>query len=306
MQPAWILDALRQFGLRADAIAPVNPKWPNGPFCVTCGSGKHFLKLLPAGTTPGRARSVDVVAEFLGERGIAVAGSLALPSGDRFARVAADGQARLAVLHEWIEGFSGTSGGPELARQAGGLLARMQRLLADFEPPPGFTARKWEEVYLPAQGGWLDQFAAVPPVDREALGVFRRAADSLRNAPGLRERHNYGLIHADFHPWNLMKTPAGLRVVDLDDVGWGHHLFDLCWPGAIAAKNSPDVEFFGPFLQGYEDPTAPVPTQRLREFLIAAGLSVVEMIHTSGFEPGGETAQGWYAFAVSWLKKHGI
>ncbi len=56
-----------------------------------------------------------------------------------------------------------------------------------------------------------------------------RARDRVRGDLSALERspRNYGLIHADFAPENLMVDGSRVRLIDFDDAGYGWHLFEI-------------------------------------------------------------------------------
>ena len=50
----------------------------------------------------------------------------------------------------------------------------------------------------------------------------RRVQDELGGGPD-----TFGLIHADIHQKNYLFCDGQLRLIDFDDSGWGHYLYDF-------------------------------------------------------------------------------
>jgi Ser/Thr protein kinase RdoA (MazF antagonist) len=59
--------------------------------------------------------------------------------------------------------------------------------------------------------------------------LLERARSRVRSELSRLERspRNYGLIHADFAPENLMVDGTRIRLLDFDDAGYGWHLFEI-------------------------------------------------------------------------------
>jgi Ser/Thr protein kinase RdoA (MazF antagonist) len=96
-------------------------------------------------------------------------------------------------------------------------------------------------------------------------------------------------------------------IVDLDDFGWGHFLFDVACSTVLFAKHHPDAdEFLEPLIEGYERirPLSVAEKGLLPAFQVAAGIAAVEMVTTSPLADGDPVAREWLDFSIRWLRRH--
>jgi Ser/Thr protein kinase RdoA (MazF antagonist) len=114
-------------------------------------------------------------------------------------------------------------------RTIGVLAARLHNHSERWSPPPGFTRQAWDlEGLVGEQPLWgrFWELAALSEPERKLLIRARdRVRDELSRLP--RSSRNYGLIHADFAPENLMVDGSRVRLIDFDDAGYGWHLFEI-------------------------------------------------------------------------------
>lgn len=64
--------------------------------------------------------------------------------------------------------------------------------------------------------------------------------------------HRFGPIHADLTPENVLRTPAGLVLIDFDDFAAGWHLFDLATAVFFFTPHPRAAEYRAALLSGYE------------------------------------------------------
>jgi Ser/Thr protein kinase RdoA (MazF antagonist) len=300
---------LHAFGVRSQSIEPLDSSEHCNAKIVT-ESGSYFLKILPTGYSNACLHSKLRFADYLREGGLPIPATLASKVGPPVASVQVAGVERLAVLSQWIEGETfGDRLDAHSLEMSGQLLARLHARSQCYDPPADFSVRAWEEVYAPSPESWLRSFLAEASIDGEANQILQEAAAQMRTISSRlpKTRATYGLIHGDFHGDNLIFDGDTVWIVDLEDFGWGHFLFDLTWPCALSAKHHPDADaFLEPLLQGYESirPLSVVEQELLPAFQIAAGLGVVEMVSTSPLADDDPVRRDWLEFSIRWLQRH--
>lgn len=140
-------------------------------------------------------------------------------------------------LLTWVEGRvlrPGRGLGPRAVYQVGEALARLHTVAEQFEPPPGFELPRWDADAMftaasPFRPGQLGEI-----MSSEDWSLFRQVEERTRAAFDSLERDGaaMGIIHADFILLNchMVRRAHGweVGVIDFDDLGWGHFLYDLC------------------------------------------------------------------------------
>ena len=146
---------------------------------------------------------------------------------------------RQVDLFGWIDGrqLGSVEGGVEgdvetLARTfhtIGVLAARLHNQSSRWRPPPGFTRQAWDVEGLVGEQPLWGRFWELAALSESERALMIRARDRVRaDLSGLeRTPRNYGLIHADFAPENLMVDGSRVRLIDFDDAGYGWHLFEI-------------------------------------------------------------------------------
>jgi Ser/Thr protein kinase RdoA (MazF antagonist) len=113
--------------------------------------------------------------------------------------------------------------------KAGVLAAHLHASGATLPPLKGFTRHSWDEDGLigaePLWGRFWEN-TDLTPGQRTLLADARDAArDDLRRFG--KTEANFGLIHADFVPENLLDENGVLKLIDFDDAGYGWYVFEL-------------------------------------------------------------------------------
>jgi Ser/Thr protein kinase RdoA (MazF antagonist) len=210
--------------------------------------------------TDAELRSELYWMKSLADAGIGAPPIIPAANGEIFMTVKAPGvpEPRQVDMLAWVGGEPvGTSeNGVSLPAQeaaslffkAGALAARLHNHTNAMVLPDHFVRHAWDaEGLIGAQPFWgpflkLDLLA---PLERALLqkASSKAAADLVAFGMG---NHNYGLIHADFVPENLLNDGDQLNLIDFDDSGFGWHMFELatalyfntdnpCYPDLVAA-----------------------------------------------------------------------
>lgn len=129
-------------------------------------------------------------------------------------------------LLSWLNGtpWSQLSTTVEMYYQLGRELAKMHTLTDAWEMPAAFKRPTWD---LAGDNPTWDRFWENPLLSQaqaEHLLSFRELAE---NTLKRLEPLDIGLIHADLVPDNVLTDGETLRLIDFDDSGFGHRLFDL-------------------------------------------------------------------------------
>lgn len=234
--PAWLGSGLRRaFGLGPNADATLISVSENASYLVREGG-------IPLGVArlqqPGYQESVDQLrseldwVRALGSTGwVDVPRALAGADGSRVQTVAAPGGPALhVVLFEFVAGsiLQDVDDATEWFTSLGVITARLHHHARTWKPPPHFTRFRWDlpELVGPAArwGDWRD--ADLLSAHRDLLS--RAEASATAHVRGTaRTGANFGLIHSDLRPTNVMHSGQELTVIDFDDSGFGWFMYDF-------------------------------------------------------------------------------
>ena len=146
----------------------------------------------------------------------------------------------------WLPGEISRHGKtPRHYARLGTVLARLHEFSAKWNPPEGF-----ERPRCDCEGIYGNRGASAPEVMRgwdnidrplrSDLEYAKRALEQAENAIGT-ECVRYGLIHADPSFGNVLFDGEIPYLIDFDDIGYGHYVFDLAVVLA-GAWGKPDFE----------------------------------------------------------------
>lgn len=186
-------------------------------------------------------RSELLWMQALARDGIEVPPIVPTADGEIFATVEAPGipEPRQVDMLEWLAGTpAGSSeeglafdaeGAVRLFFDAGALAARMHDQVAAMDFPGGFIRHAWDEEGLIGADPLWGRFLDLAQLSSEERELLRTACDCAAVDLAAFGKHagNYGLIHADFVPENLLVEDGRLKLIDFDDGGYGWHMFDL-------------------------------------------------------------------------------
>jgi Ser/Thr protein kinase RdoA (MazF antagonist) len=203
-------------------------------------------------------------------------------------------ESRQVDLFEWIQGrqLGSVEGGSGLDtaslartfRTIGALAARLHNQSAAWQRPPGFVRHSWDlEGLLGEQPFWgrFWELAALSAAQRQLVD---RSRSAMRSALGRMPQTaaNYGLIHADFCPENLLVDGERLRLLDFDDAGFGWHLFEIATSLYFYRRETGFAELEAQLLGGYRStrPLAADEVARLPLFYALRGFTYLGWVHT--------------------------
>jgi acetylornithine/succinyldiaminopimelate/putrescine aminotransferase/Ser/Thr protein kinase RdoA (MazF antagonist) len=290
-------DALRSWNISDAQIEVVNHR-ENTVFRVDASDGRRFaLRVHQDGLHDDAALSSEL-AWMLALRadGFPVPEAVPANDGSLFVVAAQGGLTRRCTLLEWIDGNLFNDLGrvergmrDELCdryRQLGALAARLHRQAVAWQPPHGFVRHAWDEDGLlgeePRMGRFWDYPGLAPDQRREFLKA-RTVLRAFLQKLG-RTRENYGLVHADFLPDNIIVSDKGLTLIDFDDCGFGWHLYEMA-TGLFPQIRQPFFDdLVAAYLEGYrserefsEEEAACLPA-----FLMICGLNYLGWLQKRG------------------------
>lgn len=136
----------------------------------------------------------------------------------------------------------------------GRILAKMHTLADAWEMPPGFNRPTWDLVG--DQPTW-GRFWENPSLSKEQRQFFLEFRNAARRALKELEPLDFGLIHADLVPDNVLSSGNRLYLIDFDDGGFGHRIFDLATIVRRSRSHSEDNEFAEATIAGYSTERRP-------------------------------------------------
>lgn len=222
----------------------------NTTFRVEAADGQRYV--IRIGRPPVKARAeieseMAWLAALKDDTGLRVPGPVARQSGGFVTEATAPGvpEARMCVVLRWLEGkFVNRRLTPRHLYEVGQLTARLHDHATGWKLPDGFVRWRLDSLYGKSPGvsegaarrmksdiDALDEgLAAVAAVrSRTDLGRCIRLVDRYRET--IAEigfgRRVFGLIHGDLHQENYLFGPNGVAVIDFDDCGFGHFVYDM-------------------------------------------------------------------------------
>lgn len=107
-------------------------------------------------------------------------------------------------------------------------MARMHCISDEWSYPKDFQRVAWDGDGLLGDDPLWGPFWRNPFLSAEDANLFERfrhvAFDELSSC---KERLDYGLIHADFVPANVMVSGQTIKLIDFDDGGFGYRIFEI-------------------------------------------------------------------------------
>ncbi len=239
--------ALARFPLAPRALTMVN-RTENVTYRVDDEADQAWVLRLhrPGYHTEAELEAERVWLAALTRDGVAVPEPLAAVDGSAYVTVdvpadAAAGvpaHARYVGLTRWIPGqvlaglIDASGDQAEIAawyHQVGAMLGRLHRLAAAWTPPPGFTRHRFDADGMLGEQPFWGRFWENPALSPAQRQLLDRARHRLRGQLDTRGRDpgRFSMIHADLHPGNVVVDGDRIAVIDFDDAGFGHHLYDL-------------------------------------------------------------------------------
>lgn len=145
-------------------------------------------------------------------------------------------------------------------------MARLHTVCDQWTPPAGFTRPAWNIDGLLGETPLWDRFWDNPDLstnERALLTTFRFFA--IAQMTDLTPTLDYGLIHADLVPTNVMIHNGALALIDFDDGGHGYRLFEVA-TALLKHSDAGDFPALRAALLGGYRAVRPLDTARLDLF----------------------------------------
>ncbi|WP_439143918.1 homoserine kinase [Planktotalea sp.] len=171
--------------------------------------------------------------------------------------------------------------------QLGQNMAQLHTISDAWNPPKAFERPAWDRAGLLGETPLWDRFWENPYLDTQEqafLSNLRTRADALLS----KHEHalDYGLIHADLVPTNVMYDGTQLTFIDFDDGGFGFRLFELA-TALLKYIDDPDYPALrNALIQGYTSKRG-VDLEHLDFFILLRALTYVGWNISRIHEDGG-------------------
>ncbi|PHP65415.1 homoserine kinase [Zhengella mangrovi] len=174
----------------------------------------------------------------------------------------------------------------DCARHIGGTLAHLHDLSDNWQKPEGFTRPHWDAAGLIGSSPLWDRFWENPDLTAEQVKLFVEFKDrAARDLATLGADPDYGLIHADAVPENVLVAKDAVYLIDFDDGGFGYRLFDLATTTNRFDRHDPSGATSQTFLSGYLS-TRPLDITALPLFRALRAMTYVGWVISRLNEPG--------------------
>lgn len=311
--------ALEAYAVPVTRIAPLKNVY-NTTFRVVAKNGDRYVLRI---SHPRRA-AVDVVrSELLWLVALRHEVGLRVPEPVRnrdtqYVTVLADAEAPrpcLCALFHWTDGrFLSRTLTPGHLLRVGELVARLHDHAAHWEQPADFIRPRVDNLN-PLQQERDDAFdpAIAASVVETVASVSTRGHGAVVAAviekawavlQGLGEGPaDFGLIHADVHQWNYLFHHGQVGVIDFDDCGFGHWLYDLAVTLYCLADRPDFAALKNAFLSGYRQsrPLSVGQERHLETFMALRRLQDLLWVIEERQQPAFRDR--WQALATEGLQK---
>jgi len=110
----------------------------------------------------------------------------------------------------------------------GQTMAKLHTISDAWQKPTTFTRRAWDLDGLVGKQPLWDRFWENPGLTDADAALFQKFRETANHElQRLEPDLDYGLIHADLVPENILTHGSNISVIDFDDGGFGFRMFDL-------------------------------------------------------------------------------
>jgi Ser/Thr protein kinase RdoA (MazF antagonist) len=274
---------------------------------VRDGDTDYVLRLhRPGYSSISELESERIWTRALKEAGIAVQDALQTHQGQHYVLIdiPGSGEQRYAGITTWFDGtplydfLQTVSDGAErerLFRRIGEIIASFHNQSTRWKAPPRFKRRRLDLEGLLGDAPFWGRFWDHEDLTKAERVLLLRARDELRAAlSAYGERSdNFGLIHADFTPDNIIYGGDDLAVIDFDDSAYGWHMYDIASALLEYGSDNDFESLRDALLDGYRDnrPLAKKDFDMLPTFLLIRGMAIIGWFHQRPEKAGSSFLQ---------------
>ena len=166
----------------------------------------------------------------------------------------------------------------------GETMATLHNLSAQWPAAGAMQRHAWDRDGLVGSDPLWGHFWALDALDSEQAKLMLSIRDALASDLQRYGQHdgNYGLIHADLVPENVMLHDGQVQLIDFDDAGFGWHMFEIAtvlhW-----LTEEPQFDLMqSSVLEGYQRlrPLSQADLDALEMFFVARSLTYLGWVHT--------------------------
>ena len=233
-------DVLALHDIMPDVLEPLT-LFNNAVFHVAAGSRQWALRIYRPRQSSGRAIQSELawLTAINNETALRVPQPQSAPNGEMLIRTRNHtDDALYGVLFDWIDGttIEPNQHTPELAHHIGMTIAQLHEHSRHFSQMGEHPRRKLT----------ADQFVFWQLIEAftprlftpEHHAVFRALETRIRAVFARFQASDYGLLHGDLMPKNIIVNHAGVSLLDFESCGWGFYPYDLA-PLLLSYLNEP-------------------------------------------------------------------
>ena len=186
-------------------------------------------------------------------------------------------------LSDYLETSSDRVERERIFRRIGKIAAAIHNQSASWNEPPGFQRRRLDLDGLLGDAPLWGRFWEHADLTKAERELILRTRERVRDALNAYGEHpdNFGLIHADLHPDNIVYDGENLALIDFDDSAYGWHMYDIA-SALIEDRFAPGIgAFSAALLDEYRKhrKLARQDVDMLPTFLLIRGMAIIGWFH---------------------------
>ncbi|MEZ0325148.1 MAG: phosphotransferase enzyme family protein [Fimbriimonas sp.] len=285
-------NALGQFGVKPLEVTSLEHA-ENTTFKVVTSDGAYCLRI----HRPGYQSFESIHSELEWLSAIRRDTQLAVPDpqislrGELVVRasVVEVPEERNCVLFQWLEGEFLREPTPEQFRRLGRAMAQLHEHALHWNRPADFTRHFLDDTGMyneDSDKALLTASELISDEDRELVKRIAEESRALMRQLG-KGPEVYGLIHGDLHRGNFLFEGETIKLIDFDDCGFAHYLYDFAASLAYQLRFEDFEGTRDALFDGYESirPLPPHTRECLSQFLRLRFHGIVKWVLDRGDNP---------------------